>query len=46
MFREGNAVADALSKHDMEIFSHGQPDFILPFVGRDLSVTPHFRYCL
>ena len=46
IYREGNAVADALSKHLTEQVWNGYPDFILPFLGKDMSVTPHFRYCV
>ena len=45
IFREGNAAADALSKHERNEVWYGSPSFLLPYIGRDLSLIPYFRYC-
>ena len=44
IYREGNTVADALSKHFEDADWVGAPDFILPLVSRDTPPFPYFRY--
>ena len=44
IFREGNAVADALSNHDQEGFWTSVPDFIISHLGRNMSYQPFYMF--